>query len=379
MTDALKERFRALDALDFPHDAGPPDARSSHLASGSTRARSLGTVVFALIIGVFALVFAIRAFEGGPDRPAPPAISGDEIRTGPGTCEHGPWIKHCPEADWARSVVDVAGLELVDEQAVLVVGAAGRGEFHFWAMDPTLHGGSVTAFSEIVADGVARVVDHVDGVPIYGFRSNPRLWLWSHQGLNVWVDGPAPLTSPSRQDFVALVRATGSVPYTSLTPPPAVTIPNIVGLDDQEAMLTLDGLGLKWVVAYRTAGGVDPLHVASIYPGAGTRVAPGSSVRLQVATEVTPLPDRATDALDCDASHREAFGGPDARILPGGSAYIVGNLPGIERSDEVVQVTFEDDPWMGLWHVSRDGSVVAVVDFGSLDGEACQGSGVAGA
>jgi hypothetical protein len=379
MTDDLKERFGALDSLEFPFEEGPPETGQVGTTTRITRGRSAGTVVFALIIGVFALVFAIRAFEGGPDRPAPPVISGDEIRTGPGTCEHGPWIKHCPEADWARSVVDVAGLEIVDQQAVLVVGAPRSGEFYFWAMDPTLHGGSVTSFSEIVAGSVARVVDHVDGVPIYGFRSNPRLWLWSHHGLNVWVDGRAPLAAPSGQDIIALLRATGSVPYTPATPAQGVTIPDIVGLNDQQGMQALDDLGLTWVVAYRTVDGVEPLHVASVDPPAGTRVAPGSSVRVLVATEVTPLPHGSAEPLDCDAEHREAFGGPDARILPGGSVYLTGNLPGIERRDEVVQVTFERKEWEGLWHVIRGGSVVAVVDFATLDGQACQGSGVAGA
>jgi hypothetical protein len=37
---------------------------------------------------------------------------------------------------------------------------------------------------------------------------------------------------------------------------------------------------------------------------------------------------------------------------------MTGNLPRIEeRADEVVQVTFGDEQWHGLWHVVRDGSV----------------------
>jgi hypothetical protein len=379
MTDDLRERFRSLDALEFPHDTGPPEARGLHPVGGSTRARSVGTAAFALVVGATALIVAILAFEGGSDRrPSPPADPADDIETGPGTCDYGPWIEHCPEADWARTVVDVAGLEIIDEQGVLVVGPLEGDEFLFWAMDPTLHEG-VEPVTRILDDGVAREVDRVDGVPIYGFRSNARLWLWSHHGLNVWLDGRGSPARPARQDFVALVRASGSVPYASATPAPGVTIPDIVGLTDQEAMRTLDGLGLTWVVAYRTVSGVDPWHVASSDPVAGTRVAPGSSVRVLVATTVTPLPAGAADALDCDSQHREAFGGPDVRIQPGGSAYVSGNLPGIPPLDDVVQVTFEDEMWMGLWHVIRGDSVVAVVHFGSLDGEACQGSGVAGA
>jgi PASTA domain len=377
MADDLKERFRTLDALEFPHEEGPPKPRRISTTARLDRGRNAGTAVFALVLAAIAIAFVIRAFGDGTDRTKPPVSSVGEIATGPGTCDYGPWIEHCPEADWARSVVDVAGLEIVDEQEVLVVGAPGASEFLFWAMDPELHGG-VEPLSEIIDDGVARVVDRVDGVPIYGFRSNRDLWLWSHHGLNVWIDGRS-LSVPSRQDLVALVRASGSVPYAPATASASLTVPDTVGLSDQQAMLTLHDLGLSWVVAYRTVAGVDPWHVASSDPVAGTRVAPGSSVRVLVATTVTPLPAGAADALDCDALHREAFGGPDARILPGGSAYISGNLPGITLMDDVVQVTFGDEPWMGLWHVIRDGSVVAVVDYGSLDGEACQGSGVAGA
>jgi PASTA domain len=380
MTDDLKERFRSLDSLEFPYREGPPPVRRIRPPAVPDRRWRAGTAVFALLIGGIALGFAIRAFGGGPDDEKPPPASSEEIETGPGTCDDGPWIEHCPEAEWARSVVDVAGLEIVDEQTVLVVGAPGAAEFHFWAMDPALHGGSVEPLPEIVADGVARVIDHVDGLPIYGFRSNARLWLWSHHGLNVWVDGRGPGgATPSREDLVALVRASRAVPYRSTTPPPSVTIPNMVRLTDQQGMIALDDLGLTWIVGYRTVDGVDPWRITSVDPPAGSRVAPGSIVRLLVATDVTPLPPGATDALDCDVRHREAFGGPNARVLPGDSLYIVGNLPGIEPEDDVVQVTFGDERWMGLWHVIRNGSVVAVVDYGSLDGVACQGSGVAGA
>lgn len=378
MTDDLKERFRILDALDFPHDAGPPRAGSVRLTAADTRARSVATAVFAFALGAVAIGFVIRAFEGGADRPPARSNPGGEMPTGPGTCDHGPWIEHCPEADWARTVVDVAGLEIVDEEAVLVVGAPGTGEFSFWAMDPSLHA-QVQPLSEVVAAEPWSVTTTVDGVPVYRLRARDRVWLWASHGLNVFVDGQPPLAAPSREDIIALVRASGSVPYTSTTPPPGARIPDLVGLTDQQAMRALDQLGLTWVVAYRAVEDIGRWHVASVDPPAGTGVAPGSTVRVVVATDVTPLPADATDALDCDTRHRESFGGPRVRVLPGGSAYITGNLPGIARDDEVVQVTFRNSEWEGFWHVVREGSVVAVVDFGSLDGVACQGSGVAGA
>ena len=48
-------------------------------------------------------------------------------------------------------------------------------------------------------------------------------------------------------------------------------------------------------------------------------------------------------------------------------------------TDEVVQVTFSGREWNGIWHVIRDGLVIAVVDFDSLDGVACHATEVAGA
>jgi hypothetical protein len=378
MADDLRERFRALDSLEFPHEEGPPETERIRSRIGTTGGRRAGTAVFALLLAAIAIGFAFRAFR--TQERGPQADSGDSTVARPGTCDYGPWIEHCPEAEWARSVVAVAGLEIVDEQTVLVVGTSKGGEFLFWAMDPSLHGG-VTPLPEIVASGEAVVTDRVDGVPIYRVGGDRRLWLWSSHGLNVWVDGRAPTPSaPSRNDIATLLRASESVPYTPATPVPGVTIPEIVGLNDQQSMRALNELGLNWLVAYRTVDGVDPWRVASVDPTAGTRVTPGTPVEVLVATRVTPLPDGAADALDCDAGHREAFGGPKARVEPGGSAYIVGNLPGIELGiDEVIHVTFEDEQWHGLWHVVRDGSVVAVVDYPLLDGEACRGSGVAGA
>lgn len=377
MSDDLQERFRALDALEFPHADGPPRPPTAARATSVDHRRSIGTAAFAIGLAAIAFVFAFQAFRTAPRERVLPPDPGRGTAVGPGSCDEGPWIQHCPEADWARSVVAVAGSEVVDEQTVLVASTSEGGEFLFWAMDPALHG-QVEPLSEIVADEPWSVTTTVDGARVYRLRGDA-LWLWGSHGLNVFVDGRGPLAAPSLQDIVALVRASGSVPYPGALSGPGVVTPDIVGLSDQEAMRTLDGVGLSWVLAYRTVNGVDPGYVASSDPVGGTHVAPGSSVRVLVATAVTPLPAGAADALDCDALHREAFGGPDGRVLPGDSAYISANLPGITPRDDVVQVTFDDEPWVGLWHVIRHGSVVAVVDFGSLDGEACQGSGVAGA
>jgi hypothetical protein len=85
--------------------------------------------------------------------------------------------------------------------------------------------------------------------------------------------------------------------------------------------------------------------------------------------------------LDCRPEDHVEFTGPDSRIEPGGSAYIVGNLPGFERADVVEQMTRKtngDTEWSGVWQVVRDGQVVASVDWDALDGTACRGSGIGG-
>jgi hypothetical protein len=86
--------------------------------------------------------------------------------------------------------------------------------------------------------------------------------------------------------------------------------------------------------------------------------------------------------LACPTEDRVEFSTPDGpRILPGGSAYIRGNMEGFLQSDVIEQMT--RDPggateWDGPWQVVRDDSVIAAVGFGSLRGVACRGSGIGG-
>ena len=68
-----------------------------------------------------------------------------------------------------------------------------------------------------------------------------------------------------------------------------------------------------------------------------------------------------------------------ARILPGGSAYVRGNILGVLPHDVVEQMTRVpngETEWDGVWQIVRDGSVVAAIDFPSLGGVACRGSGI---
>ena len=88
-------------------------------------------------------------------------------------------------------------------------------------------------------------------------------------------------------------------------------------------------------------------------------------------------------ALDCEPGDRDLFTTPEGpRILPGGSAHITGNVEGFVPGDVVEQMTrrASDSPggWEGTWQVSREGSVIAYLDFGSLRGIACRGSGIGG-
>jgi hypothetical protein len=122
-------------------------------------------------------------------------------------------------------------------------------------------------------------------------------------------------------------------------------------------------------------GGDVGLVVSAEWPeGNATFIVPLS------VTEATP--DLELVVLDCRPGDQAEFTGPDERILPGGSLYITGNLPGFERNDVVEQMTREtngETEWSGVWQVVREGHVVASVDFDNLSGTACRGSGIGGA
>jgi dipeptidyl aminopeptidase/acylaminoacyl peptidase len=165
----------------------------------------------------------------------------------------------------------------------------------------------------------------------------------------------------------------------AIGPGGSVVVPDLIGFRDQQALGQLDRLDLHWVAAFRSVEGAEPWRVVETDPAPGTSVVPGSTVRIVIATTIAPLPQGAADALPCPAADHVAFGGPRIRLTPAGSAYIEGNTPGISDADKVVQVTSAGGQSGGIWHVIRDGQVIAVIAYPSLDGEACLGSGVAGA
>jgi Tol biopolymer transport system component len=75
MTDELKERFRALDSLDFPHVDRPPDPTRAPTRGSfdprPSRGRRVGIALFALAVGAVGLAFAMRAFRAAPEHPRP--------------------------------------------------------------------------------------------------------------------------------------------------------------------------------------------------------------------------------------------------------------------------------------------------------------------
>jgi hypothetical protein len=107
----------------------------------------------------------------------------------------------------------------------------------------------------------------------------------------------------------------------------------------------------------------------------------GNATFIVPLTVASSTPDLELVVLDCRLEDQVPISGPDARIEPGGSAYIVGNLPGFEQGDVVEQMTRDangDTEWSGVWQVVRDGQVVASVDWDALSGTTCRDSGIGG-
>ena len=132
----------------------------------------------------------------------------------PGTCDYGPWMELCPEAPWARSVLDEAGYSSVDDSGTVfeVPVAEGPGTFNFWAMDPLNHG-SGEPIGEIVSDLDLRVAARIGGVAVYHVDE---AWLWSTHGLNVWARAANPADNPPEVSLATvreLVLASQRVPY----------------------------------------------------------------------------------------------------------------------------------------------------------------------
>ncbi|MGZ8631622.1 MAG: hypothetical protein ACXWZF_11760 [Actinomycetota bacterium] len=84
------------------------------------------------------------------------------------------------------------------------------------------------------------------------------------------------------------------------------------------------------------------------------------------------------DVLGCQPALRFHYTSDLVTTLPVGESYIGANLEGVELDDRVAPMDGEaGDPW-GAWSIARDGVTIAWVDYGSLSGVACEGSGIGG-
>jgi hypothetical protein len=142
--------------------------------------------------------------------------------------------------------------------------------------------------------------------------------------------------------------------------------------------ITLEVLTATEVFATRT---MTPFYPEPDGFGASVRW-PNGSGDFTVSFEVVGEPGTRRIVLGCPAEDRVPFSTPDGpRILPGGSAYIRGNMAGSLQTDVIEQMTREPggtSEWEGVWQVVREGSVIAAVEFDSLRGVACRGSGIGG-
>jgi hypothetical protein len=86
------------------------------------------------------------------------------------------------------------------------------------------------------------------------------------------------------------------------------------------------------------------------------------------------------DGLDCDNADQVPIVPPRTMLLPAGEAAIRANLSGIRDGDVVERAGYlEGRGDEGPWRIVRDGSVIARVEYGSLEGVTCRGSGITGA
>lgn len=134
----------------------------------------------------------------------------DERGAGPGSCAYGPWADHCPEAEWARQVLDVAGDRLTGDTGSALVGRGGHTTFYFWAFE--MEKARNRPLPKAIEDEGYRLVDEVDETKL--FTDGIRL-AWQTQGLYVWLEG-GPVNSLEDIDeetVRTMVRASADIPY----------------------------------------------------------------------------------------------------------------------------------------------------------------------
>lgn len=177
-------------------------------ASRRSRRRRLGAGIVG-ITGLAAVVGLLVALGSHPAEVGARTEPSTFSPASPGTCEYGPWMAECPEADWARSTLAAAGLKVAEETPSAFVVQYPNGELLFWAMDPALHEGVEPLDEELKAGDEFRTVGEVDGVIVHELRGR---WVWTVHGLNVWV-AVASGDDPPAEVLESLVRASQLTQY----------------------------------------------------------------------------------------------------------------------------------------------------------------------
>jgi hypothetical protein len=129
----------------------------------------------------------------------------------PGGCAYGPWAEHCPEAEWAREVLDAAGYPLTGATGSALVGRESPSTaFYFWAFEAEK--ASTQPLRKAIEGEGYRLLSEIEGISV--FTDGIRL-AWEIQGLYVWVEG-GPVNSLQDIDpesIRRIVRASAHVPY----------------------------------------------------------------------------------------------------------------------------------------------------------------------
>ena len=170
-----------------------------------------GAAFGTLALGIAAFVFissgghSTGSVVEGKTRLADGVEDINERREAPRCPEKGPWADpDCPEAAWARSVVERAGYENDgDTGSALKVSNVGR-SLYLWTTKGKSHVGIKEANGKAFARrGVIR------GIHVYGGQTR---WVWEVQQLHVWAESRT--KSDLRLEVLRpLVRASAEIPF----------------------------------------------------------------------------------------------------------------------------------------------------------------------
>jgi hypothetical protein len=171
--------------------------------------------VSVLIAAVFLLSGCAR--PGSDAKPVDPR-AGKEPAVSPslgqravsGTCAYGPWAEHCPEAEWARRVVEAAGYRLTGDTGSALVGRAGDTSFYFWAFEAEK--AAEQPLRKTLADEGYELIQEIDEIDV--FSDGIRL-AWEIQSLYVWLEGGPTdsLEDIEKEAIRTIVRASAHVRY----------------------------------------------------------------------------------------------------------------------------------------------------------------------